>query len=112
MPVLRVESADFSKRNSCELANLLEVKHLVHLEGVYVGRSVDSGSLQTVFLGVVHCIQGTYEGGNITPGLFWQIWPYVPELSFATASADSLVDIAGSTVVRSNGKVPVTENFI
>ena len=109
VPVLRVEVLQFLERNTCQFAYLLEMQHLVYLEGVYCRRHGDFLGFDSVFLVVFHCVQGAYECRDITSRFSRQIRVNVPECTLAAASSDCPVDIPCSAVVGSNGKIPVPE---
>lgn len=98
MSILRIKILQVLKRCSGEFAHLFEMKHLIDVECVDMLRGLDSNRTDAVLLIIIHGVEGSDEGRDISSCFSRKIWPQIPE-SPASASSDSLVDVACSAVV-------------
>jgi len=88
------------------------MERLANLESIHMCRHCYLSGLNTVIFIIAECIEGRYERWNITSCLSRKIRVNCPEVTGTTGSSDSFVDIAGSAVVGSNGKRPVTKDGV
>ena len=109
--VLRIEQFEGLDRHSGKFAHLLEMQHLVHVEGVHLGRQVHSLRLNAILPVIIEGIEGPGESRHIAPGLAGQIIVDIPDIVLARA-LHRLVHIAGTTVVGGDCQLPVPEDCI
>ena len=99
MLVLRVEVLQLFQRSTCHLTYLPEMKHLVDLESVNMYRKFYCSRTHSVLFVVFHCVQSTDKCRSVSSGLPRQEWPYVPEGSAASTSADGSVYVSSAAII-------------
>ena len=99
MYILRVEVLHFLKRNTDDLAYLLQMELLVDLECVDMNRHANCLRLDAVLLIICHGVERSYECRTVSSGFSWKVWVDIPECSLSAASSDCLVHISCSAVI-------------
>ena len=110
--VLGVEGTEFFDVYADIFADVGEGHVAFHHDGVSAEREGDPFGMKAVLRIEIHDVGGSDEGWHIATGFAGQVGIDLPEVLFATATGYCFVDVAWTTIVGSDGEVPVAKNAV